>query len=55
VCLIKRKQQKNGDLYTKKGFHNTDSSIDIIGDIIWEIIQDGRIAHMGENSMHIRF
>ena len=38
VCLIKRKQQENGDIYIKKGFHNSDSSIDIIGDIIREII-----------------
>ena len=54
-CLINRKQQENGGVYIKKGLHNTDSSTDIIGNTIREIIQAGRIAHMGRKSMHIKF
>jgi hypothetical protein len=34
-----------------KGPYNSDSSIDIIGDMI----QVGRIAHLGRKSMHIKF
>jgi hypothetical protein len=53
---MKRKYQENGGVYIKKGLHTSDSSTDIIGDIrvIWEMIQAGRIAHMGRKSVHIK-